>query len=403
MEIELARIIQNPHQVRDVSTDDELWELAESIKDNGLLQPIKVRPVNQGYELVYGHRRVAAMRLLGWTKCKAMVEEVADGDSLVQSLVENLQRQNLDILDEARSYQTLVERGCMLREIAELVKKPQGRISNRLSILRLPSQVQELVIARKGQHAATTERGGLSPDSASRIASATKTPDEAIALAYKVIDERLNSKEIRELTGLLKEITNPSQRKRVIHVKWEITAKELGQDPDSQTVKHLAAHQVEPLNELFHRKIVWNLRRLDLEQFNHFTIGYSQRSLDQFIELLHLAHIELLADVRAVPISRFRPEFSKLGLANSLAKCGIEYAHWPEFGVPTDVRHLLQAEDLFAWYNSNAQLGLKLTQRSTELSSCRIAFMCTEVDPQSCHRHCIAVYLERMGYRLLDL
>lgn len=403
MKIELTKIVESPHQVRTITTDEELWELAESIKEHGLLQPIKVRPTDRGYELVYGHRRVAAMRLLGWTKCNAIVEGVNDEDSLVQSIVENLQRQNLDVLDEARSYRVLVERGHTLQEIAELVKKPQGRVSNRLSILRLPPQVQELVRPRKGQHETTTEQGGLSPDSASRIASSVNTPDEAVELAQKALNENLSSREIRELTALLKETLPSPQREQIIQTPWEVTARKLEQDRDGQTARRLATSQTEPLGILIHRKLVWNLQRLDLEQYDHFTIGYSERSLDQFIELLHLARVELVADVRRVPISRFRPEFSKVNLGHTLAKQGIKYVHWRELGIPTEIRNSFQTNDLFDWYDSNVQPELKLAQHDTELSKQRVAFMCVEVDPQSCHRHRIAACLEKAGYRLLDL
>jgi ParB family chromosome partitioning protein len=403
MEIELINIVQNPNQVRDLSDDEELRELAESIKQHGLLQPIKVRPTDLGYELVYGHRRFAAMRLLGWTKCEAIVEGVTDEDSLAQSIVENLQRQNLDILEEARSYRILVERGYTLEGISKLVKKPEGRISNRLSILRLPSQIQVLVRSRTGQHATATEQGALSPDSASRIASAAERPDEAIALTRKALAENLSSREIRELTGLLKETPTHYEREQIIGAPWKVTSEAISQIRDGQTAKRSDTTQAESFNVLVHRKIVWNLQRLNLEQFDHFTIGYSERSLDQFIELLQLAHVELLADVRRVPISRFRPEFSKSNLSGALAKHGIKYAHWPELGVPTEIRESLQAEDLFAWYDSNIQPDLKLAKHDTELSSQRVAFMCVEVDPRSCHRHRIAVCLERTGHRLLDL
>ena len=115
MKIELSTIIQNPNQIRTISTDDELKELAGSINEHGLLQPIKVRPTNQGYELIYGHRRVAAMRLLGWSTCEAIIEKVSDDESLIQSIAENIQRQNLDILEEAHSYKTLVEKIIQLR------------------------------------------------------------------------------------------------------------------------------------------------------------------------------------------------------------------------------------------------------------------------------------------------
>lgn len=403
MEIELSKIVENPHQVRPIFTNEELWELAESIKDNGLLQPIKVRPTNQGYELVYGHRRVAAMRLLGWVKCEAIVEDVSDEDSLVQSLAENLQRQDLDILDEAHSFQLLIERGYTLKEIAELVKKPQGRISNRLSILRLPSQVQELVMPREGQHLTTTERGGLSPDSASRIASAVDTSEEAIALAQKAIDERLTSLEVRELTRAFKEASAPSEREKIVQENWSGIEREPGRNSQNQLLKSQVVHAPEPLSKMIHRKIVWNIRRLDVELFDHFTIGYSERSLDEFVELLFLARVDLVADVRRVPVSRFRPEFSKSNLGEALARHDIEYVHWPQLGIPPEIRRSHQDEKLFLWYDSHVHLDVHFKQHNSELAEHRIAFMCVEVDPQSCHRHRIAAWLEQIGYRLLDL
>jgi ParB/RepB/Spo0J family partition protein len=405
--IELSDVVQNPHQIRTIVEDDELRELAESIRDNGLLQPIKVRPTERGYELVYGHRRVAAMRLLGWTRCEAIVEEVDNRDSLVQSLVENLQREDLDVLDEARSYRSLVERGYTLSEIAELVKKPQGRISNRLSILRLPPQVQEFVRSGKGQHETTTERGGLSLDSASRISSASETPGEAIALARKALDEQLSSGQVRDLTRLLNKESDLGRRERLIREPWEATEIRPLRSESDHAQNYADNASPESFSTLVHRKLIWNLSRLELENFDHFTIGYSRRTLDQFIELLHLAQVELVADVRHTPISRFRPDFSKSNLRESLAKHHVGYEHWPELGVPPQVRRSFRnatdLEGLFNWYDSHIQLELKGARYSAKLASRRVAFMCVEFDPQSCHRHRISIYLEREGYVLLDL
>jgi len=404
MKIDLVKIVQSPHQVRAVPDDKELWELAESIGDNGLLQPVKVRPMGEGYELVYGHRRVAAMRLLGWDQCEAIIEEVTDQDSLVQSLVENLQRQNLDILDEAVSYRTLVERGYTLSKIAELVKKPQGRISNRLSILRLPVEIQQLVMPRRGQHATTTEQGGLSPDSASRIASSAKTPREAIALARKAVDERLDSGEVRELTRRLSTVSDPAKRSQIIRDAGQMVAgRDVRRGRDDRSAVGFALPPSESYSELVHKRITWNIRRLDIERFGHFTIGYSGRSLGQFVELLQLARVDLVADVRRIPISRFRPEFSKSNLDTAMRKHGIAYVHWPDLGIPTEIRRSLNKEELFAWYDASLQPETQLQQHEAELSSHRTAFMCVEVAPQSCHRHRIAAHLERMGYRVLDL
>lgn len=403
MQVSLSDITHNPYQVREISTDEELQELADSIREHGLLQPIKVRPVSQGFELVYGHRRLAAMLLLGWASCEVLVDEVSDDDSLIQSIVENLQRKNLDVLDEARSYHTLVERGHKLKEIAELVKKPQGRISNRLSILRLPPEVQKLVRSRKGQHETTAEMGGLSADSASRIASAANMPEEAMALAEKIIDERLNSREVRDLTRLLKKVSESAQRNQILTTRWEVTAGQPQQLKNGRIEGQLSLGHTDSFSEEIHNKIVWNLHRLDLTEFDHFTIGYSGRSVEQFIELLQLAGVELLADVRHSPVSRFRPEFSKLNLKTVIMQHGISYAHWPDLGIPSEIRRSSKTRDIFDWYDTNINPEFRLAKHDAQISKYRTAFMCVEVNPQSCHRHRIATHLEKTGLRLLDL
>lgn len=403
MRILLSEINANQYQVRTNEDEESLLELAASINEHGLLQQIKVRPETNGYELVYGHRRVAAMRLLGWTECEAILEEVSDEESLLQSIAENLQREDLDILEEAESYQTLVARGHTLKEIAELVNKPQGRISNRLSILRLPKEVQELVIKRRGQHTPTTELGGLSPDSASRIASAIETPEEAINIARKAIYEGLNSQEIRELTAFLKDIHSNEERARIIDTPWQSP---LIQQENSDLVNNNLVSQQQhtlTLSDLFHRKMIWNLEKVGLENFDHFTIGYSSRNINQFLEVLQIAKIDILVDIRSVPISRFRPEFSRSNLCSLIIDSGISYLHLPSLGIPSDIRQNKTNKELFAWYDSHINVMQEIESLSIDLKSNRVAFMCVEVDPQSCHRHRVSRVLETRGFRLYDL
>ena len=403
MRIYLDEIFQNPHQIRSVINDDELKELAESINAHGLLQPIKVRPMNGGYQLIYGHRRIAAMRLLGWKECEAIIENVDDTESLIQSIAENLQRENLDIIEEAQSYQGLISMGYTIKEIAELVNKPHGRISNRLSILRLPKEVQELVQNRKGQHTTTTEYGGISPDSASRIASAIRNPDESIEIAQKMIGSGMTSRDIREFTSLLKGIEDADKRSQFINTNWEDMSKSDVSRTATQN-ERLPDHQVESLDELFHRKALWNLQRIDLKKYDHFTIGYSSRTIIHFLELLKLAKIDLLIDIRYVPISRFRPDYSMINLKSHLKKAGIQYIHIQELGIPTEIRRDTgEKNDLFTWYDAHVDLNKVLLQIERELSIERIAFMCVEIDPQSCHRHRVSQYLEKQGYNLIDL
>ena len=399
MRIQIDRIKSNPNQVRSIDEYPDLEDLAASIRIHGLLQPIKVRPVNSHYELVYGHRRLAAMRLLKWEECEAIVEGMSDDDSLIQSIAENIQRQNLDVLDEGKSYKLLKDRGFSVKQIAEMVNKPQGQISNRLSILRLPLEVQKLVSLSKSQHATTTEFGALSADSASRISSATSHANEAISLANKVIAERLNSGEIRELTSVYKVTSDPEERRKLIEKPWNnnIYKDSLLLEENDHDKSQI------PNGTLFHKKIVWNLLRTNIKHYNHFTIGYSERTIEQFIELLKIAKVTLLADVRRNPVSRFRPDFSKANLQKEINEAGLIYAHWPDLGIPSEKRRGNDTKSLFAWYKKSIKPEIRLKQYEPEIEKNRVAFMCVELDPESCHRHCISLVLEDKGYKLLDL
>ena len=403
MKIKISQIKGNPYQVRTIVNDLELNELADSIREHGLLQPIKVRPLGNDFELVYGHRRLEAMKLLGWTECEVTIEGISDDDSLVQSITENLQRQDLDILDEAKSYEVLRQRGYTIKEIAEIVKKPHGRISNRLSILNLPVDVQQLVQTTKSQHASTTELGGLSADSASRIASVINSPSEAMSLAAKAIEEELNSREIRELTSLLKEIPYPSERELLIRKPWRSNSDDHTRLPTIEKSDDPKPNHQLSISGQFHNKVVWNLQRIDVDKFDHFTIGYSERSIDQFIELLKIAKIDLLADVRKMPVSRFKPEFSKTNLEKSVTSVGIDYIHWPNLGIPSSLRQEINYDTIFVWYMENVRPQQLLIDRRELLNTKRIAFMCVELDPESCHRHCISLSLEEIGYKMFDL
>jgi hypothetical protein len=247
----------------------------------------------------------------------------------------------------------------------------------------------------------------LSLDSASRISSAAETSGEAIALAKKALEEELNSRQVRELTRLLNEKADSEQRQRLIRESWQVTEVSLAPGRRDHAKNRTDSSSHEAFSVLVHRKLLWNLRRLKTETFDHFTIGYSKRTLHQFIELIRLAGVDLVADVRYTAISRFRPDFSISNLSSSLAEHGIDYRHWPELGIPPHVRRSFQStadlKGLFTWYDSSIQPELKVAKYSTELATQRIAFMCVEFDPQSCHRHRIAACLEQEGLALLDL
>jgi ParB family chromosome partitioning protein len=148
-EIPVDLITPNPHQPRTIFDPDQLSELAESIREVGLLQPIVVRPQAGGrYELVMGERRLRASKEAGLTAIPAIVRATEDADRLRDALLENIQRVQLNPLEEAAAYQQLLsDFGCTQEELAQRIKKSRPQISNTIRLLKLPAQVQRRVAA----------------------------------------------------------------------------------------------------------------------------------------------------------------------------------------------------------------------------------------------------------------
>lgn len=145
-ELPIAQIRPNPFQPRQAFDETALDELVESMRSSGLLQPIVVRPANGEYELIAGERRLRAARRLGWAEIGAVVRDVDDRTLLTLALVENLQRDALSPIDEARGYQRLIDEfGASQAEVAELVGRDRSTVANALRLLRLPPVVQDLV------------------------------------------------------------------------------------------------------------------------------------------------------------------------------------------------------------------------------------------------------------------
>lgn len=149
--VPLQAIVPNPLQPRREFSEDELVELAESIRENGLLQPLVVRPAPGAegrFELVAGERRLRAIRSLEWEDVAAVIREVSDETLLVLALVENLQREALNPLEEAEGYRTLADSfGLTQEEIAHSVGKDRSTVANMLRLLGLPPSVRKLLEA----------------------------------------------------------------------------------------------------------------------------------------------------------------------------------------------------------------------------------------------------------------
>jgi len=197
----LSAIRANPYQPRREFDESELADLQASLKSSGLLQPIAVRRAEHGggYELISGERRLRAATRLGWTEIPAVVRDVDDQTLLTLALVENLQRADLNAVEEARGYRRLSDDfGYTHAQIAEAIGKDRTSITSLLRILQLPATV--LVMIEKGHLSAGHARALVSLDDERR----------ALALANEAVAQQLS---VRELERRVREVTQPPSPK----------------------------------------------------------------------------------------------------------------------------------------------------------------------------------------------
>jgi ParB family chromosome partitioning protein len=145
-ELPIAAIRPNPYQPRDQFDEESIGALADSIREVGVLQPILVRPAGDGYELIAGERRWRAAKRVGLRTIPALVREADDNAALAQAVIENVQRNDLNVLEEAAAYQQMIEDFHLTHEqVAASVGKSRAAISNMLRLLQLPPSIQRAV------------------------------------------------------------------------------------------------------------------------------------------------------------------------------------------------------------------------------------------------------------------
>lgn len=146
MEIDINELRPNPYQPRTVFNEEHLQELASSIKEHGVFQPIIVKKSIKGYEIIAGERRYRASKMAGLEKIPAIVRTFTDEQMMEIALLENLQRENLSPIEEAKAYQSMVEHLHLTQdELSKKVGKSRSHLTNMLGLLRLPTEVQNLV------------------------------------------------------------------------------------------------------------------------------------------------------------------------------------------------------------------------------------------------------------------
>ncbi len=206
----LEEIDINPYQPRSHFDKEKLDELAESIKKHGILQPIVVSKVNNNYELIAGERRLRAAKLLNLEEVPVIVREVSDRDKLELSIIENIQRQNLNPVEEGKSYQRLMEEfGLTQEEIAKQVGRGISIVSSSVRILKLPIIIQEALSARQ-----------LSLSHA-KIILTYPNKLEQIKIFKKILKNDLSIRQLKNISGKEIEKINEKKAKDPIITSWE--------------------------------------------------------------------------------------------------------------------------------------------------------------------------------------
>ncbi len=193
LEIDINEITPNRSQPRKVFDEEKLEELADSIRAHGMIQPIILRKIDEGYEIVAGERRWRAARLAGLRKVPCIIREYSEKDNMLVALIENLQRQDLNPMEEADAFALLAEEHGMTHEaIAESIgrgreKRSRSYVTNTLRLRELPDQIRRMIA--KGQLSAGHGRALLSLD----------TEEARIHAAKKVLEEELSVRQTEEL------------------------------------------------------------------------------------------------------------------------------------------------------------------------------------------------------------
>jgi ParB family chromosome partitioning protein len=200
--IPLDRINQNPFQPRKDFKEEELIELARSIRSYGLIQPIIVRQFGDEYQIIAGERRFRACTLLGYGEIPAIVQEMDDEKAAAVSLVENLQRKELNYLEEANAYSILIDIFSMTQEeLARKIGKSQSAIANKLRLLKLPESIQKMIIPD-----VVTERHA-------RALLKVNNADIQAEVIKQIYEKQLTVKETEELVEKISQVNIPREGK----------------------------------------------------------------------------------------------------------------------------------------------------------------------------------------------
>lgn len=190
IEVDIKDLRPNPYQPRKVFNEEALTDLASSIKEHGVFQPIIIKKSIKGYEIIAGERRVRASKLAGLDKIPAIVRNLNDEQMMEIALLENLQRENLSAIEEAKAYKSMIDNLHITQEqLSSKVGKSRSHVTNILGLLRLPSEVQDMVVNKK-----------ISMGHA-RVLSKLENDEKIIEMAHEIVEKKLPVRNVEDLSA----------------------------------------------------------------------------------------------------------------------------------------------------------------------------------------------------------
>lgn len=442
--LKIDEIRPNPFQPRESFPKDEIQQLANTIKDVGLLQPISVRRRGKTYQIISGERRWRASQFAGLKEIPAIIKDITDRQMMAESLIENVHRKDLEPLERARglaevyrlagfepakvmSQLNTLERYSRnrlerkltkdegdVKEVADMVSLSYDYQHRLLTQLRLTPEEQKRAselklgyekIASISSIEEKEDRKKLIEIAPTLERARVKTATKVIRKAPKFVKEAVLRREIEpEIAEEIVKIEKPEVQKQALEIaRTGVYTKEGFQTRLFQITRPRIELPQESVDVQIFNKSMWNLERVG--SFDFYTIGYEKKTIEQFIELLKAAKIQTLVDARKNPVSQYKPDFNKEKLEETLRQHSIKYVHHPELGVPSELRRKLGETGDYDWFFKQYDKNVipKLDEIDLQSLSYPIAIMCVELDPTKCHRHRIALAFEEKGLRGYDL